>query len=63
VTNARTEAVLAQLAAHAALAREQAVALPLAAFTDPVVLHLERERIFADEWLCVGSTADVPAAG
>jgi len=50
-------------ARHAALPREQAVALPPAAYTDPVVLQLERDRIFASEWLCVGRTADLPNPG
>jgi len=52
-----------QLSQHAALPREHAVALPAAAYTDPAVLQLERERIFASEWVCVGRTADVPNPG
>ncbi len=57
------ESLLAQLASHAALPVEKAAALPPAAYTDPSVLRLERERIFASEWLCVGRTMDVPANG
>lgn len=52
-----------QLARHAQLPRDQAVALPPAAYTDPAVLQLERERVFASQWLCVGRTADVPNPG
>ena len=55
--------LLEQLAQHAALPREQAVALPPLAYTSPAVLQLERERIFAREWLCVGRTGDVPNIG
>lgn len=57
------ESLRAQLTARAALPVEQATALPPAAYTDPGVLRLERERIFAGEWLCVGRTMDVPASG
>jgi phenylpropionate dioxygenase-like ring-hydroxylating dioxygenase large terminal subunit len=57
------ESLDAQLIAHAALPAEHGVLLPPAAYTDPAMLRLERERIFAGEWLCVGRTADVPAAG
>ena len=57
------EALRVQLIAHAALPVEQATGLPPAAYTDPAVLQLERARIFASEWLCVGRTLDVPANG
>jgi len=57
------ESLRTQLIAHARLPVEQATALPPAAYTDPLVLQLERERIFADEWLCVGRTADVRGNG
>jgi len=57
------ESLRAQLIAHAALPITQATVLPPAAYTDPAVLQLERERIFASEWLCVGRTMDVPANG
>ena len=56
-------ALLEQFAQHAALPRNRAVALPPEAYTSPQVLRLERERIFATEWLCVGRTADVPRRG
>lgn len=57
------ESLCAQLIEHAALAVEQATALPPAAYTDPSVLRLERQRIFASEWLCIGRTMDVPTRG
>jgi len=63
VTADRIDSLLAQLAAHAALPADQAVVLPPAAYTEPEVLQLERERIFAGEWICVGRSADVPHAG
>ena len=59
----RIDSLLAQLAAHASLPADQAVLLPPAAYTEQQVLRLERERIFASEWICVGRSADVPAVG
>ncbi|MGB8861535.1 MAG: SRPBCC family protein [Ilumatobacteraceae bacterium] len=63
MTTVRHETLLAQLVVHAALPADQARLLPPAAYTDPAVLQLERERVFAGEWLCVGRTADVPNVG
>jgi len=63
MTSGLDESVRAQLSAHAKLPVEQATVLPQAAYTDPAVLRLERERVFASEWLCVGRTADVPSNG
>ncbi|MEQ1700906.1 MAG: SRPBCC family protein [Ilumatobacteraceae bacterium] len=63
MTSARLDDLFAQLAAHAALPYEQAVLLPPGAYTEPAVLARERERIFAEEWICVGRTADVPNVG
>ncbi len=37
--------------------------LPAAAYLDPAVFALERERIFAREWVCVAREESVPAAG
>ncbi len=63
MANELDESLREQLNAHAGLPLEQATVLPPAAYTDPAVLRLERERIFANEWLCVGRTADVPRNG
>ena len=63
MTSARIDDLFARLAAHAALPYEQATLLPPGAYTEPAVLARERARVFAEEWLCVGRTADVPAAG
>ncbi|HQZ33300.1 MAG TPA: SRPBCC family protein [Ilumatobacteraceae bacterium] len=63
MTSGLDESLLAQLTSHAGLPIERATALPPGAYTDPAVLRLERERIFASEWLCVGRTMDVPASG
>jgi choline monooxygenase len=54
---------MAQLLQHASLPYEHARLLPSAAYTRADVLALEREWIFADEWLCVGRAADVPVPG
>jgi len=37
--------------------------LPADWYSDPAVLQLERERIFADAWQCVGHAADVADPG
>jgi len=37
--------------------------MPRAAYTDPDFLALERERIFAREWLCLGRAEAIPEPG
>ncbi len=63
MTTRLDETLREQLIVHAGLPVDRATALPPAAYTDPAMLRLERERIFAGEWLCVGRTMDVPASG
>jgi len=55
--------IWSDLAAHARLSFEQARMLPSASYTSTEVLAREHERIFADEWICVGRTADLPNRG
>jgi phenylpropionate dioxygenase-like ring-hydroxylating dioxygenase large terminal subunit len=52
-----------ELAAHAALAFEVARMLPIATYASDEVLAKERSSIFANAWVCVGRTADLPGAG
>lgn len=40
-----------------------AVGLPPACYINAGFLALERERLFAREWLCIGRAADMPVAG
>jgi phenylpropionate dioxygenase-like ring-hydroxylating dioxygenase large terminal subunit len=40
-----------------------AVGLPPQIYTDPEILRLEEERIFAHEWLCAGLAAEIPKPG
>ncbi|WP_082006281.1 aromatic ring-hydroxylating oxygenase subunit alpha [Sphingomonas sp. ERG5] len=40
-----------------------AVSLPPACYVDPGFLAVERERLFAREWLCIGRAADMPVPG
>ena len=53
----------AELAEHASLPFELGRMLPLGAYCDPAVLAAEHRALFADEWICVGRTADIPARG
>lgn len=55
--------VFDELAAHAALGFDDAVMLPIAAYTSPEVLDAERATLFADGWICVGRTADLSNVG
>ncbi len=57
------EALLARLAAQAALPAERALALPPELYYREDVFALERERIFAAEWMCVGRVDQLPAPG
>jgi choline monooxygenase len=61
-------AILAALADRAALPpagvpHRKARSLPLALYTSPDIHALERERIFAREWVCVGLAAEIPDPG
>jgi choline monooxygenase len=49
--------------AELSAALEAGATLPADWYSDPDVLALERERIFARTWQCVGHTADVAEAG
>jgi phenylpropionate dioxygenase-like ring-hydroxylating dioxygenase large terminal subunit len=55
--------VFDELAAHAEFGFDEARMLPLAAYTSPEVLAAERTSVFADAWVCVGRTADLPNPG
>ncbi|MEQ1873864.1 MAG: aromatic ring-hydroxylating dioxygenase subunit alpha [Ilumatobacteraceae bacterium] len=57
------EQIWSDLAEHARLPFEEARMLPSAAYTSTDVLAREHERVFANEWICVGRTADLPAGG
>ncbi len=57
------ESIWADLAVHAQLPFEEGHMLPSAAYKSTDVLSREHKRIFADEWICVGRTADLPERG
>src|SRR5262245_3577625 len=42
---------------------DQVTAMPPELYRSPDLLALERERIFARDWLCPGRTADIPEPG
>jgi choline monooxygenase len=57
------EEVLRQLVDLAATPLGHAAGMPAELYRRADVLELERERIFAREWLCAGLAAEVPAPG
>jgi choline monooxygenase len=52
-----------ELRRHASLPFDQAVMLPLRVYRDPEVAQVELKEIFANDWLCVGRTADLANTG
>lgn len=52
-----------ELRAHAALDFQSGRMLPLEAYRSDEVLAAERTAVFANAWICVGRTADLPHAG
>ncbi|MBS0577747.1 MAG: aromatic ring-hydroxylating dioxygenase subunit alpha [Proteobacteria bacterium] len=56
-------AVAAALERTAELPYERAWSMPSAFYTDPAILALERERLFGQEWLCVGRREEVARPG
>jgi phenylpropionate dioxygenase-like ring-hydroxylating dioxygenase large terminal subunit len=57
------DALLAKLGAQAALPAERAESLPPELYHRPDVYALERERIFASDWMCVGRVDQLPVPG
>ncbi len=55
--------ILRQLRTLAATPLEQSTAMPPSAYHSDELHALERERIFAREWLCIGRDRDIPNAG
>lgn len=55
--------ILGELAANAALPFDQAFGMPAAAYTSPAFAALETERLFRQEWICVGRADDLPKVG
>ena len=45
------------------LGYDEAWSMPRAYYTDPAVLKLERERLFAREWVCIGRVEEVANPG
>lgn len=57
------DVILSELARIAALPMHQATTMPALAYTSEKFLELEREEIFAKEWVCVGRADEVPHPG
>src|SRR5690242_21958561 len=45
------------------LGYDEAWSMPRAYYTDPAVLKLEREHLFAREWICLGRVEEIPSPG
>lgn len=58
-----TEALLAQLSRLAKGPLSEATAMPPGLYHDPGIFALERDRLFARGWLCVGLAAEIPKTG
>ena len=54
---------LAELRANVAQPFERAFAMPKSVYTSPAFLALERQHVFAREWLCAGRADALPAPG
>ena len=63
VPSPETERALRTLAAVAASPFSQADTIPPVLYSSEEVYRLERERIFAKEWMCPGLAADIPKPG
>src|SRR5262245_18186794 len=61
--SSRAADLLRRLADNAQRPVSTAVGLPPQIYTDPDILRLEEERIFAHEWLCAGMAAEIPNPG
>lgn len=57
------DGLLARLADLAARPLEAATAMPPGVYLSEELHRLERERIFAREWICVGRAAEIPSPG
>jgi len=60
---ATIDALLRELVERASTPPERATGLPPALYRSAELFELERERIFATDWLCPGRSADVPKPG
>jgi phenylpropionate dioxygenase-like ring-hydroxylating dioxygenase large terminal subunit len=58
-----TAEILAALAQNAGVAVEQAMSLPPAIYHDAEILQLETQKLFRQDWICIGRTAEIPAPG
>lgn len=63
LANVSASQVLQQLDAAASCAFESARPIPAAANHSLEFMELERERVFAREWICVGRADEVPVTG
>ena len=59
----QTEHLLSLIAENASREFEQALSLPPQIYHSPEILELEKQRIFANGWICAGRTAEIPTAG
>lgn len=58
-----TEDILLKLAENAGREFDSAQSLPPAIYHDAGIYELEQERIFRQEWICLGRCAEIPETG
>ena len=61
--NARTDIVTPDIVAQLNRPTKTAVGLPREVYTRPEFFELERDRVFAATWVCVGIASDLPKPG
>lgn len=59
----KAQIVAQELTSRAQAPREGQITLPSYFYTDEEVLALEMEKIFKQQWICIGRADEVPAAG
>jgi len=62
ITNSVND-ILTELKTNAAKPLGQAKAMPRKMYQSESILELEKEKIFKDEWICIGRTQDIPNVG
>jgi len=63
VKTSSVDAILTELKANAAKPLSLAKAMSRKVYQSEDILEIEKEKIFKDEWVCIGRTQDIPNVG